>query len=151
MFGKFFAKDKKSDIPNIVNKISKMNLTEMRNYVNNKHADLPVDEDGLLAVLTKLSLPDEKTNKLYIEKNDMNSKKKKSFEIVILVAKQKKMTYEIIDTLQQFIKNHQDIIQKYDTDLKEIYNTRLTDSLAFAVNSMTQIDAIKNKMKVLKE
>jgi len=151
MFGKFFGKDKKNDTPDIANKISKMNLTEMRNYVNNKHADLPVDEKGLLAVLTKLSLPDEKTHKLYIEAKDMNSKKKKSFDIVILVAQQKKMTYEIIDILQRFIENHQDIIQKYDTDLKEIYNSRLTDSLAFAINSMDKIDAIKNKMKVLNE
>lgn len=151
MFGKLFGKDKKDNRTDTVNKVSKMNLTEMRSYVNNKQADLPVDADGLLAVMTKLSLPDEKTQKLYIEQNDMDTKKKKAFDIVILVAKQKKMSIGIVDMLQKFIENYQDIIQKYDTDLKEIYDSRLNDSVAFAINSLDTIDAIKAKMKVLKE
>ena len=151
MFGKLFGKGKKDTNADIINKVSRMNLTEMRSYINNKQADLPIDEDGLLAVIKKLSLRDETTQKLYIEKNDMDSKKKKAFDIVILVAKQKKMNIEIVAMLQQFIENYQDIIQKYDTDLKEIYNSRLNDSIAFAIKSIDTLNAVKSKMKVLKE
>ena len=149
MLGRILGKKNKNTTNELTNKISNMNLTEMRSYINNKQTNFPIDKSGLLAVITKLALPDTMTGELYIQASDMDSKKKKAFDIVLLIAKQKKMNMKIIDMLQKFIDNHQEMISEYDTRLKEIYGLRLTEAIGFALASVAQIDDIKHKMKIL--
>ena len=54
MFGKILGREKnRSNSNELVHKISKMNLPEMRSYVNNKAFNLEISEEGLVEVLKK--------------------------------------------------------------------------------------------------
>ena len=85
---------KKNDKPDkdeeLAEKISKMNLTEMRSYLNNRIPTLEVSKNGLVEILKKLTTLNEKSSKRYIEIDDMDSKKKSGFDIVIHIATHKK-------------------------------------------------------------
>ena len=157
MFGNFF--DKKKDNANeeakehlvIVDKISKMNLTELRDYVNNKLKSFEITEDGLRESMKKLVLPDEKTGKRYLLMDDMDSKKKKAFDLVLLVGKSKKITIETVELIQDFTFEYEELINQYDEDFKEIYSSRLKDIISHALANMHQLTEFKNKMSVLGE
>lgn len=152
MFGKILGKikgDTEDDNQGLVAKISKMNLTEMRSYINNKIPDLPVDEDGLNEVLSKLVKLDDKTSKRYIEIDDMDSKKKKGFELILSILTNKKITITTIELVSEFLEMNRDIIEKYDQDLRQIYDSKFKDALALAVASIDAQIELKRKMDLL--
>jgi hypothetical protein len=155
MFKKILGK-KKSEISTqdkahskIVERISKMNLTDMRAYINNKISEFEVDEDGLIEVLRKLIVKDDKTSKRYIEIDDMDSKIKKCFDLVISIASHNKITVVAVESIQEFITEYSDIITKFDKDNKQIYESKLKDSLQNAINNISDMTDFKRKMNVL--
>lgn len=133
----------------LTQRISSMNLTEMRAYINNKIPDLEVSEEGLIEILKKLVYPDKKTSKRYIEIDDMQSKVKKGLDLIVSIAKHKKITVVAIELIQEYIQVSEDIIQKYDQENKEIYASRLKDALGNAVNVVNARSNLKTKMDVL--
>ncbi len=133
----------------LTQRISSMNLTEMRAYINNKIPDLEVSEEGLIEILKKLVYPDKKTSKRYIEIDDMQSKVKKGLDLIVSIAKHKKITVVAIELIQEYIQVSEDIIQKYDQEHKEIYASRLKDALGNAVNVVNARSNLKTKMDVL--
>ena len=102
-------------------RVSKMNLTEMRTYVNNKLANDEITEDGLYEVMKKLITPHETTMKLYIQIDDMDQKKKKAFDLIFLISQSKKITIQTVELMEKFTELYEDIIKKFDQDYKEIY------------------------------
>jgi bifunctional DNase/RNase len=135
----------------LLEKISKMKLTEMRSYVNNKFTGLPICEDGLIAVLKRIVLPDENTKKLYLQEDDMDTKKRKAFELVLIIAKSQKISFEAVDLMQKFLETYASLIQKYDKEHKEIYLSRLSDAIELALKNIQQISSLKAKMNILGE
>ena len=153
MFGKILGKNKeetntKTSYNEIVNKISKMNLTDMRLYVNNKLTSFEISEDGLYEVMRRLVSKDD-NNRRFIESDAMESKIKKAFDLVIIISKSKKINVKTTELIQQFIELYKDILHKYDTDNKEIYTSRLNDALANAIIMVNGKTDYKLKMKVL--
>jgi len=154
MFGKILGKkkddnDNSNELLEATKKIQKMNLTEMRSYVNNKISTFKVSSIGLLAIMHKLTLADSSTNKLYILEDDMDSKKKKAFELVLMITKNKKIDFTVLETIQTFTQVYQDIIAKYDIDNKEIYASRFKEMLAQAIAGFAALEKQQNKMNVL--
>ena len=74
------------------NKISKMNLNDMRSYINNKVVDFSVSEDGVEEVIKRLISINKETSKRFIEIDDMDIKIKKAFELIITILENKKIT-----------------------------------------------------------
>ncbi len=153
MFGNILGKSKSEsseDSANkaIVEKISKMNLSDMRLYVNNKLNDFEVTEDGLSEVMRRLISKDE-NEKNFIQSDAMDSKIKKAFDLVIIIATNKKITIVITELIQEFIELYKDIITKYDKDNKQIYESRLKDSLGGAIKTISTMAEINRKDKVL--
>ena len=157
MFSKILGKKKETtsqedqERAQLLEKIATMNLTEMRSYVNGKLESLPLNEDGLTAILSKLTTPDTKTQLYYLKEDDADSKKKKAFDLVLLTAKSKKITFATVDQIQKFIEVYHDIIKKYDTEYKEIYASRFKDAIALALNNINEISNLKAKMNILGE
>ncbi len=155
MFSKILGKkensatQKQGASTELTQRISSMNLTEMRAYINNKIPDLEVSEEGLIEILKKLVYPDKKTSKRYIEIDDMQSKVKKGLDLIVSIAKHKKITVVAIELIQEYIQVSEDIIQKYDQEHKEIYASRLKDALGNAVNVVNARSNLKTKMDVL--
>jgi len=153
MFGKILGKNKdnvsQSDKKHleIVEKISKMNLTDMRAYINNKILNFEIDEDGLIEILKKLTT--KNGEKRYIEIDDMDSKKKKGFDLVISVASHTKITVVAVELIQEFITFYDDVIKKFDKDNKQIYESKLKDALQKAINNISEMAELKRKMDVL--
>jgi len=133
----------------LIEKISNMNLTDMRAYVRDKLSNLPITEDGLNEVMLKLINEDKTTKKRYINDDDMDSKKKKAFDLVILVSSSKKLTVKTVELIQQFLHLYEPMINEYDKKNKDIYKSRLTDSLEKGINMMNQLAILKNKMNIL--
>jgi len=155
MFGSLLGK-KKDDTDVATNgdialKISKMNLTEMRSFVNNKLSDFEITQDGLVEVMKKLTITDEKTSKTYLQSDDMDSKKKKGFDLVIMIANSKHISAEAVELLQEFTVVYNELILKYDTDNKEIYSSRFTDALLQSINNVNKHSEFDRKRKVLGE
>jgi hypothetical protein len=156
MFGAILGR-KKEDISEddaihaeLVSKISKMNLTEMRSYVNNNIKDLELSEDGLSILLQKLTTKNEK-KEYYLKSDDMDSKKKKAFDLILLISKSKKMNFTVIEEMQKFIEVYKEVIAGYDSEHKEIYASRFVDAINHALVNMNQKVALKNKMDILGE
>ncbi len=135
----------------IVQKVLTMNLTEMRAYINNKIPDLEVSEEGLIEILKKLVYPNQKTSKRYIEVDDMDSKIKKGLDLILSIAKHKKITVVAIELIQEYMQVSEDIIKKYDKDHKEIYESRFKDALNSAVSIVNARSTLKTKMDFLEE
>ena len=74
------------------NKIPKMNLNDMRSYINNKVVDFSVSEDGVEEVIKRLISINKETSKRFIEIDDMDIKIKKAFELIITILENKKIT-----------------------------------------------------------
>ncbi len=157
MFGSILGRKKEEistedkEHQELVEKISKMNLTEMRSYINNKIKDFEVSEDGLNEVLSKLITPDAKTNNYYIKADDMDSKKKKAFDLVLSAAKNKKVNVVTVELMQKFMDVYKEIIANYDKEHKEIYESRFKDAIELALMNITQKSELKNKMNVLQQ
>lgn len=154
MFGKLFntkAASKDKNHQYIVDKISNMNLSKMRSYVRNSIKDFEISEDGLQELMKKLITKDEKTKKYYINSDDMDTKKKKAFELIMLIANSKKLNIVIVEDIQKFVEIYKDIILAYDKELKEIYFSRLEDAIALAISNLDKINTLQKKMKVLGE
>ncbi len=157
MFGNILGR-KKEDITEedaehvaLVEKISKMNLTEMRSYINGKIEDFKVSEDGLIELMNRLIIQDKKTKEYYIKSDDMDSKKKKAFDLVLLIAKNKKISLVAIEQIQKFVLLYKNIITLYDKENKDIYASRFVDAIKFALASIAEKAALKNKMDLLGE
>jgi len=153
MFGKILGKSEEeingdSSHSEIVEKISKMNLTDMKLYVNNKLSSFEINEDGLSEVMRRLVSIDANERR-FIESDAMDSKMKKAFDLVIIISKSKKITVTTTELIQKFIELYKDLLHTYDTNNKHIYTSKLNDALVNAITMINTISEYKLKMKVL--
>lgn len=156
MFSKILGR-KKEDIGHsdrahneMVHKISQMNLTDMRSYIMDKVSGFKSTEDGLIEIMRRLNTLDEK-GKRHIEMDDMDTKKKKGFDLVIAIASHRRVTVVAIEMISEFLNIYHDILKKYDTDHKEIYESRIKDAVAKAVFNIGEAAELKRKMDILGE
>lgn len=151
MFGNILGKNNlKSNKLNsvLITKISSMNLSDMRVYVNNKLNDFEVCEEGLTEIMKVLVSKDSKGRR-FIESDAMESKIKKAFDLVIIIAKSKKMSIDTTELIQTFIEFYSDIIQKFDNDNKQIYSSKLKDSITTSLVTLQTMNDLKKKMNIL--
>ena len=127
-------------------KISTMDLSTMRSFVNNKDE---ITEEGIIEVLKKIISKNETTSKRFIEIDDMDVKIKKGYDLVLSIISSKKITIKAIELIQEFIVVYSDIIEKYDKENKQIYGSKLKDGLESAVATMLEIANIKRKIEFL--
>ena len=65
MFSKILGKVKQSrDYAELVHRVSKMNLTQMREFIHNKVPDLEIDEYGITEVMRRLVDEDDLTESI---------------------------------------------------------------------------------------
>ena len=150
MFGGILGKKKENTpVDDIALKVSKMNLTEMRSYVNNKVNNFEITPDGLIEVMRRLTTMDKNNSKTYLQIDDMDSKKKKGFDLVLMLANSKHISVEAIELLQEFIKVYEELIAKYDVEFKEIYASRFLDATELAIDNVNKQTEFQRKQKVL--
>ena len=155
MFSNLF--DKKNDKASqeekenseLAERISKMNLTEMKSYVRGKIPDFRLSKEGLKEVMKRLVKEDSNTSKRYLQSDDMESKIKKAFELVLTISTSNKMSVETIELIQEFILVYKDIIVKYDRDNKQIYGSRLTDSINKSIMIVSQMADYNLRSKIV--
>lgn len=131
-------------------KIAKMNLSEMKLYIQDRVKDFPVSEEGVESILRKLTTEDTNGN-LYLKIDDMDVKKKKAFDLILLIAKSKKITISSIELIGKFIEVYDDIITAYDKSFKDIYSSRFNDATSVALASIEVRTALETKMHTLAE
>ncbi|MDX9743806.1 MAG: hypothetical protein RBT59_08325 [Arcobacteraceae bacterium] len=151
IIGKIKNKSENSDKKHaeLVDKISTLNLTDMRVYVKNKLQGFEVTEEGLVEVLKRLISVNKDTSKRYLEIDDMDSKIKKGFELVISISTDKRITINAIELIQKFIIVYDDVIIKYDTQNKEIYGSRLKSSVENGIMSVDKRTKFGAKQHIL--
>ena len=150
MFGNILGKDKsKSGNKELVHKILKMNIPEMRSYVNNRAFNLEVTEEGLVEVLKKMTSLNEESEKRYIQIDDMDSKIKKGFDLIITISLSQKISVEAVELIQEFITVYQEIIEKFDRENKQIYASKLNDALSSAIKGVNRRSQAEHKLNVL--
>jgi hypothetical protein len=154
MFNSLFGKkseviDETKTNAHIADKISHMNLTDMRAYLNNRITGFEVCEFGLSEVMKKLTLEDVQSEQRYLHIDDMDTKIKKAFDLVLLIAVHKKISVKTVEYIQEFLEVYKEIIQSFDTRNKQIYGSKLSDALKTAINGVNAIEELKNKMKIL--
>jgi NCAIR mutase (PurE)-related protein len=156
MFSKILGRSKSDennidrDYAQIVQRISKMNLTDMRAYLKNTMSGFESSEDGLSEIMKHFLTRNDK-NKRYVEIGDNDAKIKKVFDIVLLIATHKRITVSVVEQIQKFIEEYSDIIKKYDTDNKQIYASKLKDGLELAIDTINKMAEYNKKAKVLGE
>lgn len=156
MFGNILGKKKTDNAeqqkevdPKIVERISRMNLSDMRIYVKNGLKEFLVTSDGLHEVLKKLVDPSGEKDELYIKTDDMDTKKKKAFELILLIANSKKISLENVEMIQKFIETYKEIIDDYDTKNKDIYSSRLKKAIETAIVNVQTITHLQKRLDVL--
>lgn len=133
----------------LIEKIASMNLTDMRSYVKNKIQGFEVTTEGLQEVLKKLTAINEDTSKRYLELDDMDSKVKKAFELVLSIASDNKINIDSVELIQEFTNLYSDIIAKYDTENKQIYGSKLKNSIENAILTVNARLEFNQKHSVL--
>jgi len=157
MFGSILGRKKNEIAKNdkeykaLLEKISLMNLTEMRAYINNKLKDFPISEDGLNEVMRRLVIEDKNTKQYYLQASDMDTKKKKAFDLVLAIASNSQINVVTVELIQKFIEVYKDIIHEYDRKYKEIYQSRLEESIKQALRNIAQKAELQNRMNILGE
>lgn len=154
MFNNLFGKksevnDESKVNAHITEKIVHMNLTDMRAYLNNRITGFDVCEFGLSEVMKKLTIEDEENEQRYLKMDDMDTKIKKAFDLVLIIAVHKKMSVRTVEYIQEFIEVYKEIIRSFDTRNKQIYGSKLNDALKMAIKGVNSIEELKNKMKIL--
>jgi len=149
MFGKKNKNQDEQTNSYLIEKISKMNLTEMRSYVKNRIKEFEVSADGMNEIMKKLTSLDEKTQTYYIKSDDMDIKKKKAFDLFIAILTSKQINIQTIELAQKFLENYKEIIDDFDTRNKQIYVSKLADTLGIAINTINQYAELQKKMNVL--
>ncbi|MDH4944873.1 hypothetical protein [Sulfurimonas sp. C5] len=132
--------------PKMIDKISKMNLSDMRLYVKNGMKDFELSAIGLNEVLKKLVTPLNEKGELYLKADDTDSKKKKAFELVLLAAGSIKISVTAIELMQQFVETYRDIINDYDDEQKDIYHSRLIKAIETAIENVYKINSIEKTL-----
>lgn len=152
MFSKLLGKNTKNSDESdneIGRRISKMDLNDMRYYVNNKIDDFQICDDGLIEIMNRLLSVNEKTSHRFIEMDAMDTKIKKAFDLVILVAKSKKITVVTVELIQKFIELYADIIEEFDNNNRQTYESKLKKSLSEAILTVNGMLELKEKMDYL--
>jgi len=154
MFKKFLGKkssesEENSEEKEINEKISKMNLTEMKSYINNRIDGLSLTSYGLNAVLRKLIALNDATSKHYINSDDMDSKKKKAFDLVLSTMSNSKITVESMELVQEFMDTYKDIIDAYDRENKQIYASKFEDGLGVGMLTLDKLLQMSQKTSIL--
>lgn len=145
------VKGSKEDSKNIkiLEKIEKMDLGDMRLYVNSKLKEYEVNEFGLSEVLKKLTFKNENTSNYYLKDDDMDSKKKKVFDLIILILSNKKISIYGLEIAQKFLETYDEIIKKYDVENQEIYFKKIKDSISKAADKINFKSDVADKMRTL--
>ena len=133
----------------LITKIDKMNLTEMRSYVNGNIKDLEVTAEGLNVVLERLVKVDSTTSKSYINSDDMDSKKKKAFNLVLTIMGNKKINIETIELVQKFLEVYEEMINEFDREYKDIYSSRFKDAIESGLAMIGVLSDMEKKIQVL--
>lgn len=143
------SSDKEKEHKELIERISNMNLTDMRSYINNKIPDLQVSEEGLVEILNKLLKVDDKTDKRYVDIEDMDSKIRKGLDLIVNILTNKKLSIEAIEVAIALYDASKEMIEKYDTDNKQIYMSKIREALNKAIENMALKSEIQRKMKVI--
>ena len=157
MFSKLLGKKEKKISQNdalqeeIKSRVSKMNLSDMKLYLHNNMKDFFITSYGLNEVLKRLTSLDVTTKEYYLKADDMDSKKKKAFDLVIGSMKNSQMTLETLELVKKFIDTYEDIIVAYDKEYKEIYMSRLNDAVDMGVKTLEHLLLLKNRTNILSE
>jgi len=152
MLGKLLSKkdkDSNKEHQEILNRLSKMNISEMRLYVNNKLKDFQICEDGLSEVMSKLISKNEQTGVNFIGDDAMDTKIKKAFDLVILVAGSKKITVTAIESMNKFMEIYAAMIQKFDVDNKQTYDSKLKKAIDISIKNVAIMSEIQKKNNIL--
>jgi len=129
-------------------RINKMNLSELTLYVKGKFDALEVNEEGLVEVLKRLLSKRDKEH-YFLDERDDDSKLKKAFELVMLCARNKGVTFKAMELIAQFAKQYAGLIKAYDRKHKEIYEERLKKSVEKANEIIEAKIALRDKMNLL--
>lgn len=131
-------------------RIAKMDLADMRLYVNGKLIEYEVSEYGLMEILKRLTLVNDSTSNLYMKIEDMDSKKKKIFDLIILILHSKKINISGLEMVERFLVTYAEIIKKYDRDNSDIYEKKIKDSISKAITMIELKSDIVDRMRTLK-
>ena len=150
MLGNIKGLDSDSKNDKLLEKIQKMDLADMRVYVNGKLTEFEVNDFGLCEIIKKITYIDEADEKLYIKADDMDSKKKKVFDLILLVLANKKISIATIEYIQRFLDIYSEIINRYDSENKQIYASKIKESISLALDKINFKSDVADKMRTLK-
>ncbi|MFA6192593.1 MAG: hypothetical protein WC665_09600 [Sulfurimonas sp.] len=135
----------------MIDKISKMNLTDMRAYMKGSMQGFEPSEEGVIEILKRLTTVNGETSERYLEADDMDSKIKNCFELVLVIASDIRVTIDAIELIQEFINMYADIITDYDTKNKQIYGPKLKNSIKNAIRIVNTKTDFSRKENVLND
>ncbi len=135
----------------MIDKISKMNLTDMRAYMKSSMQGFEPSEEGVIEILKKLITINEGTSERYLESDDMDSKIKNCFDLVLVIASDIRITIDAIELIQEFINVYADIIADYDTKYKQIYGSKLKNSIKNAIQIVNTKTNFSRKQSALND
>ena len=150
MLRKILGKKKKGEEeeqfdPALVEKIAKMDLISMRLFIKSEE----IDVDGIILVMQRLITPNEK-GLYYLKDDDMDTKKKKAFDLVLLICESKKISSKTLEMVQKFIEVYEKLIRAYDTQHKEIYINRFKKGVEGALINLQTLTHIHTKLDMVK-
>lgn len=142
---------KESENEKLLSKIKKLDLADMRLYINGKLSQYKLNEYGLSEIVKRLIYVNEETNHYYIQDDDQDSKKKKVFDLVLLILKSKKVSIYTVELTQEFLEKYIEIIKKYDNENKQIYEQKIKESISMALDKINFRADEADRMRTLKQ
>jgi hypothetical protein len=141
---------KESENDKLLAKIKKMDLSDMRLYINGKLNEYKLNEYGLSEIVKRLIFINEETKHYYLQEDDQDSKKKKVFDLILLILKSKKVSIFTVELIQKFLEIYSDMIKKYDKENKQIYEQKIKESISIAIDKINFRADEADRMRTLK-
>lgn len=105
-------------------KIEVWNLSELKAFMFEQMKEFTPTERGIIFILEKLTRqnkPDDNhpIGQRFLESNDHDSRKKKTFDLVLILARHSKINFEAIELIVKFTTMYEDLINDYDQRYRE--------------------------------
>jgi len=122
--------------------ISRWDKKELQDYVFNKNKTHPSSDAGMAAILERFI----DTNEFQI--GHMSEDLKVGFDIILSIAKNKRIYFHTTDLIYMFVKHFEDVIHSYDRQSAQTYYHKLIKAYENSVNMVRRKLEIEKEIRV---
>jgi hypothetical protein len=137
-----YKRDREKKVNEMRRVISSWDKEKIKAYVYNHNKEYPVSDAGMAAVLERFIQTDE------FKIGTMSEDQKTGFDIVLAIARNKKIYFQTTDLIYEFIKYYEEVIHYYDRQSAQTYYHKLVTAYEKSVSMVNKKLEIEQEIRI---